>query len=350
MALRSVTLRVGPGRDIYHGLAAAAALAGSGFSVDVWLSQPAAAVAPPNGWLTPVGCRSVRVAPDDPPRGDLTVDVCGADAPGASVTVASVTAGTALTWSLAGDRRIRLGQAVDATSGYLDAVLDAVAYACAGAGDLADRRVVVTAGGTREPLDPIRFITNRSSGKMGYAVARAARDRGAEVTLIATTAALGDLVGVDLVVAPDVGRLRDAVLSACSTPAILIMAAAVSDFRPRAVAAEKIKKDPCGLVLHLEAIANFIPEVPPGTIRVGFAAETNGDVELAAAKRVRRGFDLLCLNDVSKAGVGFETDTNEITIIGPEGVRATTGLVSKIEAAHRILDEVAASPVEPPPA
>jgi phosphopantothenoylcysteine decarboxylase/phosphopantothenate--cysteine ligase len=115
---------------------------------------------------------------------------------------------------------------------------------------LAGRRIVVTAGGTREPLDPIRFITNRSSGKMGYAIAWAGRDRGAEVTLIATTAVLGDLVGVDLVVAPDVGRLRDAVLSACSTPAILIMAAAVSDFRPSAMTTEKIKKDLRGLLLH----------------------------------------------------------------------------------------------------
>lgn len=344
MVLTSVTLRVGPDRDIFHGLAVAAALSDSGICVDVWLSQSAVVAAPPDIWLKPIGCRSVCVAPDDAPRGDLVIDICGADAPGASITVPSVPAGTALTWSIVGDRRIRLDAAVHATTGYLAAVRDAVAYASAQAGDLAGRRVVVTAGGTREPLDPIRFITNRSSGKMGYAMARAARDRGAEVTLIATTAALGDLVGVDLVVAPDVRRLRDAVLAACSSPAILVMAAAVSDFRPRAAAAEKIKKDANGILLHLETIANFIPEIPPGTTRIGFAAETNSDIALAAAKRIQRGFDLLCLNDVSKAGIGFETDTNEITIIGPEGVRATTGVVSKIEAAHRILDEVARTP------
>jgi phosphopantothenoylcysteine synthetase/decarboxylase len=205
-------------------------------------------------------------------------------------------------------------------------------------GPLRGRHFVVTAGGTREPLDPVRFITNRSSGLMGHALALAARDRAASVTLISSAHGVPTPCGVNRVSFHDVASLRSAVLAAAEEADALVMAAAVSDYRPKDVCPQKIKKTGEGLTLELETVPNFIPEVPPGVLRVGFAAETDPDPAKAAVKLASRGFDMLCLNDVSRPDAGFETDTNALCILDRTGVRAQTPLLPKTEIAHVVME------------
>jgi phosphopantothenoylcysteine decarboxylase/phosphopantothenate--cysteine ligase len=142
------------------------------------------------------------------------------------------------------------------------------------AGDLAGKRVVVSAGGTREAIDPVRFISNYSSGKQGYALAEAARDRGARVTLVTTPTALPVPYGVQATAVESVAEMRDAVVQACDGADVLIMAAAVSDFRPAAIGEQKIKKAEGGLTLELVKTEDVLMSVPDGPLRVGFAAET----------------------------------------------------------------------------
>jgi phosphopantothenoylcysteine decarboxylase/phosphopantothenate--cysteine ligase len=155
------------------------------------------------------------------------------------------------------------------------------------------------------------FITNRSSGLMGHALALAARDRGASVTLISSAHQMPSPCGVDRVGFHDVESLRNAVLMA-SAGADLVMAAAVSDYRPKTVSTQKIKKSDESLTLELGTVPNFIPEVPPGVLRVGFAAETDPDLAKAAVKLASRSFDMLCLNDVPRLDAGCEVDTNAL--------------------------------------
>ncbi len=229
--------------------------------------------------------------------------------------------------------------------GYAHTVLDALRYAMALAGgSLTGRRVVVTAGGTREPLDPVRSITNRSSGRMGHAIAEAARDGGAFVTLLTSAADLPVPAGVHTMSFSDVESLRTAVLTATRTADTLVMAAAVSDFRPRVLSEGKIKKSAEGMTLDLAIVPNFIPDVPEHVFLVGFAAETDTSLTKAAGKRVSRGFDLLCLNDVSRSDTGFEVDTNMLTILDADGVRLTTPLLSKYEIGRIVVDQMAHLP------
>ena len=158
-------------------------------------------------------------------------------------------------------------------------------------GDLAGRKVVVSAGGTQEAIDPVRIITNRSSGKMGYAIAEAARDRGAQVTLVTAPTALDDPTGVEVLHAASVAEMREAVLGACVGADILVMAAALSDYRPAQTASQKIKKEPDseGMSLHLLKNEDFFIEVPKGVLRVGFAAETESLVSNAEVKLRDKG-------------------------------------------------------------
>jgi phosphopantothenoylcysteine decarboxylase/phosphopantothenate--cysteine ligase len=209
-------------------------------------------------------------------------------------------------------------------------------------GDLAGRRVVVSAGGTREPIDPVRFISNRSSGKMGYALAEAARDRGASVTLVSTTTALPLPYGVELVEAGTVAELRAAVLGATAKADVLVMAAAVSDFRSVSVAPEKIKKDGGDhMTLELEKNVSFFPEVPDRVVKVAFAAETSDVIENARRKPLSHGhLDLICANDVSATDAGFGVDTNRVTILDANGGVEALPLLSKYEVADRIYDRV----------
>jgi phosphopantothenoylcysteine decarboxylase/phosphopantothenate--cysteine ligase len=208
--------------------------------------------------------------------------------------------------------------------------------------DLAGFNLVVSAGGTREPIDPVRFIGNHSSGKMGYALAEAARDRGAGVTLISTVETLPVPYGVGLVAVETVAQMREAVLEACSRSDALVMAAAISDFRPAEVGDQKTKKNEGGgLLLTLVQNADFLHEVSDTLVKVAFAAETENVVENARLKPKSHGhLDLICANDVSAPDSGFGVDTNRVTILDDKGGAEELPLLTKYEVAHRILDRV----------
>lgn len=208
-------------------------------------------------------------------------------------------------------------------------------------GDLVGRRVVVTAGGTREPLDPVRFISNYSTGKMGYAIAEAARDRGADVTLVSTVSTLPAPYGARLVSVETVVEMRDAVLSACQDAQALIMAAAVSDYRPAERATHKVKKGPERKSVELERTPDFLLEVPDTVVKVGFAAETDELLVNAKTKLQEKRLDLIAANDVTAPGSGFAVDTNQVTIIDRSGAAEELPLLPKYDVAHRVLDRVA---------
>ena len=207
-------------------------------------------------------------------------------------------------------------------------------------GDLAGRKVVVSAGGTQEAIDPVRIITNRSSGKMGYAIAEAARDRGAEVILVTAPTALDDPTGVETRHTSNVAEMREAVLGACVEADVVVMAAAVSDYRPAKTASQKIKKeaDSDGMTLHLLKNEDFFKEVPADVLRVGFAAETESLVANAQTKLQEKGLDLIAANDVTEEGSGFEVETNRVTLIDHSGRIEELPLMDKYDVGHRILD------------
>lgn len=209
-------------------------------------------------------------------------------------------------------------------------------------GNLAGKHIVVSAGGTREPIDPVRVITNRSSGKMGYALAEAARDRGARVTLVSTIDSLAVPYGVERVSVETVAQMREAVLDACQSADALIMAAAVSDFRPAAPAEQKIKKGEGGdMTLTLVPNPSFFPEVPEHVAKVAFAAESQDVVQNAMRKPQSHGrLDLICANDISAEGAGFAVDTNLVTLIEPGREPESLPLLPKYEVALRILDRL----------
>jgi len=223
-----------------------------------------------------------------------------------------------------------------------ETLLGALAVVLAKDGDLFGKKVVVTAGGTQEPIDPVRFIGNHSSGKQGFALAEAARDRGAEVTLISMADALAPPYGVKVVGAGSVAELRKAVLGATADADVLIMAAAVSDFRPSEIAADKIKKNESGkLTLELVQNSSFLPEVPDRVVKVAFAAETEDLIANARRKPLTHGhLDLICANDVSATDAGFGVDTNRVTLIDAHGGAEELPLMSKYDVSQRILDRV----------
>ena len=222
----------------------------------------------------------------------------------------------------------------------VESILGAIALELAKGGDLAGRRLVVSAGGTREPIDPVRFIGNHSSGKQGYALAEAARDRGASVVLVSTTSALPLPYGVELVEAGSVAEMRRAVLDACASADALIMAAAVSDFRPARVGDQKLKKGEGGLTLELVKNDDFFLEVPDSLVKVGFAAETEDLLANAAKKLAEKRLDLVCANNVTADDAGFGVDTNRVTIIDRQGGQEELPLLSKYEVSQRILDRI----------
>ncbi len=255
----------------------------------------------------------------------------------------------------------------------LDHALDALARSAAGrpgrTRDLAGRRVVVSAGGTREALDPVRFLGNRSSGRQGFALARAAAARGAAVTLVAANAeAAPDLLppaGVAFVAVTDTASLRTAVLSAARDADAVVMAAAVADFRPASTAAAKVHKPADGSAPTVELVQN--PDVlaelcrvrsanRPAQVVVGFAAESPGPSPAAAlaagrAKLARKGADLLVVNEVGD-GRAFGTPDNAAVVVGADGSVTPIGRAPKLTVAHAVLDLVAArlaSPSAGPP-
>ncbi|GAA2699339.1 bifunctional phosphopantothenoylcysteine decarboxylase/phosphopantothenate--cysteine ligase CoaBC [Actinoplanes palleronii] len=215
----------------------------------------------------------------------------------------------------------------------------------AAAQDLAGRHVVVTAGGTREPLDPVRFLGNRSSGKQGYALARAALARGAKVTLIAANVALPDPAGADLIRVGTTEELRKATVDAAASADVVVMAAAPADFRPATVAEQKIKKTDDGLPAPIVLVTN--PDIAaelgaakrPGQVLVAFAAETHDALEHARAKLRKKRADLIVVNEVGVDRV-FGQDRNTVTVLGADGSTDELEELSKDDVADRIFDHV----------
>jgi len=209
-------------------------------------------------------------------------------------------------------------------------------------GDLAGKHLVVTAGGTQEPIDPVRYISNRSSGKMGYALAEAARDRGAKVTLVTAHTSLSEPGGVDIMQAGTAQEMYQAVQGVAPHADALVMAAAVADYRPIKAAKDKIKKDKAELTLKLELTPDILGSVKGDFIKVGFAAESINLVENAREKLKQKGLDLIIANDITAGDSGFDTDTNRVTIIDREGKIESLPLMPKREVADKVLDRVAA--------
>jgi phosphopantothenoylcysteine decarboxylase/phosphopantothenate--cysteine ligase len=208
--------------------------------------------------------------------------------------------------------------------------------------DLADKQIVVSAGGTREPIDLVRYIGNRSSGKMGYAVAEAARDRGAIVTLVTSVTEIPPPVGVEVMPVETALEMRDAVLKASAAADVLIMAAAVADYHPARVAKGKIKRESETLTLDLVKTADILSEVKGDIIKVGFAAESEDLIARATDKLTKKNLDLIAVNDITAKDSGFGTDTNQVTLIDREGKVEQLPLMDKYEVAHKILDRVVA--------
>ena len=207
--------------------------------------------------------------------------------------------------------------------------------------DLTGKRILVTAGGTREPIDPVRHIGNRSSGKMGYALAEAARDRGAKVTLVAANVTLEEPAGVEIIKVKTAAEMKKAVGGAVKKADVLLMAAAVADYQPETIAKDKIKKESRqNLTLKLVKTPDILSEVRGNFIRVGFAAESENLVANARKKLAEKKLDLIIANDITKADSGFDADTNRIVIIDKKGKAEELPLMSKREAADKILDRV----------
>jgi phosphopantothenoylcysteine decarboxylase/phosphopantothenate--cysteine ligase len=206
--------------------------------------------------------------------------------------------------------------------------------------DLAGKRIVVTAGGTQEPIDPVRHIGNRSSGKMGYAIAEAARDRGAEVKLITAPTSLLKPVGMEVVSVITATQMKEAVTKAVAQADALIMAAAVADYQPKTTAKAKIKKETPTLTLELIRTPDILTEVKGDFLKVGFAAESEDIVANAKQKLEQKQLDLIVANDITDPSSGFEVDTNKVTLIDKQGNIEALPLMTKREVADRILDRV----------
>ena len=217
------------------------------------------------------------------------------------------------------------------------------------AADLRGRRVLVTAGPTHEAIDPVRFIANRSSGKMGYAIARAAAARGASVTLVTGPTSLPEPLGVEVVRVSSAAELGDATTVRAAQTDVLVMSAAVADFSLARVAGGKLKKEELGEAPKLELkrnrdvladLARARREHPEHRqVLVGFAAETEKVEAYARAKLAAKGCDIIVANDVSQSDAGFEVDTNRVTIVGPGEKVVRLPLMSKDEVAHQVLDQ-----------
>ncbi len=240
-----------------------------------------------------------------------------------------------------------------------DVLLGAIRTVLGRSGNLAGRHVVITAGGTQEPIDPVRYVGNRSSGKMGYALAEEARDRGARVTLISGPVALSAPYGVELQAVDTALHMRNAVHEAIVDADVLIMSAAVADYRPSAPAARKIKKgetqqssDDAGtLTLHLVQNPDILGElahapdgkntrIPTRLVRVGFAAETNDIMSNAQKKLVEKQLSLLIANDVSRSDSGFGADTNKVFIFHADAPVEDLPVMSKTDVAAAIWDRI----------
>jgi phosphopantothenoylcysteine decarboxylase/phosphopantothenate--cysteine ligase len=210
--------------------------------------------------------------------------------------------------------------------------------------DFSGENILVTAGPTEESIDPVRFLSNRSSGKMGFALARAARRRGAGVTLISGPTALSVPPQIKYIAVRSAVQMREAVLNHLESASILIMAAAVSDFRPKQRATEKIKKSKVETVVELELNPDILAEAGKkknSRIMVGFAAETENLLQNTREKLEKKNLDLIVANDVTLPGAGFKADTNIVKIMDRSGKVEELPLMTKEDLADRILDRIA---------
>ena len=221
-----------------------------------------------------------------------------------------------------------------------ETMIGALRQALGARGDLAGRRIVVSAGGTHETIDPVRFIGNRSSGKMGFAIAEAARDRGAAVTLVCGPVALATPYGVERIDVATTAQMAEAVICAVNGCDAVIMAAAPADFRAAQAVDQKIKRTGAPLTIELTPNADILASLSGGFVKVGFAAETQELIENAREKVAKKGLDLIVANDVTARDAGFATDTNRVTLIDASGAAQELPLLSKYDVAQRILDRV----------
>jgi phosphopantothenoylcysteine decarboxylase/phosphopantothenate--cysteine ligase len=224
-----------------------------------------------------------------------------------------------------------------------ETIVAACEAALAAGRDLVGLHVVVTAGGTREPIDPVRFVGNRSSGKQGHALAAEAADRGAKVTLV-TTVDLPAPASATVVRVETAAQMDEAVQEAAAGADVVVMAAAVADFRPATVAGSKLKKRDGVPQIVLEPTVDILAGLgfrkPPGQTLVGFAAETGQVRQNAASKLVAKGADLIVANDVTAPGAGFEHDTNQVVILDADGTEREVPLADKRAVARAVFDAV----------
>lgn len=210
-------------------------------------------------------------------------------------------------------------------------------------GDLSGIKVLVTAGGTREPIDPVRYISNRSSGKMGYALAETAVNRGGAVYLVSAPTRLEPPAGAKLINVETAGEMYQAVMELYAQMDVVVKAAAVSDYSPRQVAVQKIKKSDPSLVLELEKTRDILLELGKKKgkqLLVGFAAETEELIKHARAKLIKKNLDMLIANDVTQPGAGFGTDTNIAKLIFPDGGIESLSIMDKHDLSNKIWDEI----------
>ena len=228
-----------------------------------------------------------------------------------------------------------IGRLVETTD-----LLGYISYTIGKNGDLAGKTVVVSAGGTVEPIDPVRVITNHSSGKMGYALAEAARDRGADVFLVTAPTSLLNPALVNVVQVRTAKQMGEAIKGHLDEADALIMAAAVADYRPATTADQKIKKTEDNLNIPLAKTEDILKAAEGNYVRVGFAAESQNLVENAKAKVTSKNLDLIVANDITSEGSGFGSDTNQVTLIDRDLRVEELPLLTKYDVSNRILDRV----------
>ena len=243
---------------------------------------------------------------------------------------------------IAGPASGRLASGLIGTGRLLETpeLLGHIAYALGKDGDLAGKTIVVSAGGTMEPIDPVRVIANHSSGKMGYALAEAGRDRGAKVILVAAPTGLPDPALVEVVAVKTAQEMCDAILERVKGADALIMAAAVADYRPTTEADQKIKKASADLTIDLARTTDILEAATGDFVKVGFSAETQNLVSNAKIKVGSKNLDLIVANDVTDPDSGFGIDTNKVTLIDRDLNVEELPVLTKYEVGHRILDRV----------
>jgi phosphopantothenoylcysteine decarboxylase/phosphopantothenate--cysteine ligase len=241
--------------------------------------------------------------------------------------------------------RLASGQTGTGRMSEVDKIMGAVRKVVGASGDLAGKKIVISAGGTHEAIDPVRFIGNSSSGKMGFALAEAARDRGANVVLVSGPVALADPYGIRVLRVTSAAEMRDVIVPESADADVLVMAAAVADYQASEPVGDKIKREGKeGLTLSLARTPDILAEVGTraGLIKVGFSAESNDLLANASHKLKTKGLHLIAANDITATDAGFGTENNRVVILDAGGGQEDLPLMSKYEVAWRILDRVTA--------